>query len=263
MKTNQESRRIGRGMILTAAVLAGVILMALLIQNGGFGLAPAWGVEPIEAFAKEKGIPLSRWPEEMVELLKNNLETEEFVLNYPLEKGKNREYTLEEFVNCDAVPLMLQWDMRWGYHEYGGSPMGLSGCGPTCLSMVCMYLLKNPQLSPAYIADFGAQNGYYVDGVGSSWTLISEGGRKLGLDVVEIPLDENRIMRNLEVGNPVICSMGPGDFTTAGHFIVMVGVEGGKIRINDPNSKARSAQLWDYDQISGQIRNLWACRLPS
>ena len=129
--------------------------------------------------------------------------------------------------------------------------------------MVCMYLLNDPQLSPAYIADFGARNGYYVDGVGSSWTLISEGGKKLGLDVVEIPLDENRIKRNLEVGNPVICSMGPGDFTTTGHFIVMVGVENGKIRINDPNSKARSAQLWDYDDICGQIRNLWACRLPS
>ena len=262
MNANQKRRR-SRGGIALTAVLAGVIVLALLVQQGGYGLAPAWGVEPIEAFARERGISLFRWPGEMVELLKKNPETEEFVLNYPLEKGKTREYDLEEFANCDAVPLMLQWDMRWGYHEYGGSPMGLSGCGPTCLSMVCMYLLNDPQLSPAYIADFGARNGYYVDGVGSSWTLISEGGKKLGLDVVEIPLDENRIKRNLEVGNPVICAMGPGDFTTTGHFIVMVGFENGKIRINDPNSKARSAQLWDYDDICGQIRNLWACRLPS
>ena len=31
--------------------------------------------------------------------------------------------------------------------------------------------------------------------------LISKGGVELGLDVTEIPLDENRIVRNLEVGH--------------------------------------------------------------
>jgi hypothetical protein len=79
---------------------------------------------------------------------------------------------------------------------------------------------------------------------------------------VEIPLDEDRLIRNLEVGNPVICVMGPGDFTTTGHFIVMTGYSDGEIHINDPNSIRRSEKTWKYEEIKDQIRNLWVCRLP-
>ena len=90
--------------------------------------------------------------------------------------------------------------------------------------------------------------------------MISEGGVKLGLDVTEIPLVKKRIMDNLEVGNPIICSMRAGDFTTTGHYIVRVGCEDGLIRVNDPNSYANSETLWSYEQIEGQIRNLWVIR---
>jgi hypothetical protein len=37
----------------------------------------------------------------------------------------------------------------------------------------------------------------------------------------------------------------------------MVGYENGMIRVNDPNSIANSQKLWSYEQIEGQIRNLW------
>ena len=67
-------------------------------------------------------------------------------------------------------------------------------------------------------------------------------------------------MDNLEAGNPIICAMGPGDFTTAGHYIVMVGTRDGKIQVNDPNSILNSEKLWTYEDIEGQIRNLWVIR---
>ncbi len=54
--------------------------------------------------------------------------------------------------------------------------------------------------------------------------------------------------------------MGPGDFTLKGHFIVMTGIENGKIKINDPNSFKNSNKLWDYDDIYKQINNLWVMR---
>ena len=54
--------------------------------------------------------------------------------------------------------------------------------------------------------------------------------------------------------------MGPGDFTTTGHFIVLVGYENGKIKVNDPNSIKNSEKEWTYEQIKDQIRNLWAIR---
>ena len=80
------------------------------------------------------------------------------------------------------------------------------------------------------------------------------------LDLIEIPLDENRVYSNLEVGNPIICSVGPGDFTTEGHFIVLAGLEDGKIIVNDPNSRKNSKKRWTFDEIKGQIKNLWVFR---
>lgn len=211
-------------------------------------------------FAAEHDLPLTSWNRDLVELLERNPDAADYVLNYPLKKYLQPEIDLSQYKDSAQVPLLLQWDERWGYTEYANQLMGLSGCGPTCLSMVCLYLLNDPKYTPRYIADFAKKNGYCSPGNGSTWTLISEGGKKLGLDVVEIPLDTNRIIRNLNVGNPIICVMGPGDFTTTGHFIVLTGYANGKVSVNDPNSPTNSAKLWDLEAIKGQIRNLWVCR---
>lgn len=243
------------------------ILTVIILFCAGIFLCILTDKEPLAskndlviAFAQNHNLSLSAWPDKLITLLEKNPDTAEYVLHYPLKKDVVFAIDLSEYANSEYVPLLLQWDERWGYTRYGNEMMGLSGCGPTCLSMVCIYLLDDPKYSPRYIADFAIQNGYCVPGNGSSWTLISEGGEKLGLDVTELPLDKNRILRNLEAGNPIICVMGPGDFTSTGHFIVMTGCADGKIKVNDPNSPSRSAELWDYDSIKDQIRNLWACR---
>ncbi len=210
-------------------------------------------------FAEKHNLLLEEYPENLIELAKKNPETKEFVLNYPLEKDKEYEINLGEYKNCSSVPLLMQWDKRWGYNEYAGELMGLSGCGPTCLSMVAIYLLDDTTLTPEYIADFSTENGYSLDGNGSSWSLISEGGERLNLSVEEIPLMESIITSNLEEGNPIICIMGEGDFTSTGHFIVLTDYVDGKIKVNDPNSKARSEKTWEYEKIKDQIRNLWVC----
>jgi len=214
----------------------------------------------IEDFAENHNLQINEWPDNLVELLEKNPETKDFVLNYPLKKDENFGIDLSKYKNSKKVPLFMQWDKRWGYSQYAGDLMGLTGCGPTCLSMVSIYLLNDAKYTPKYISEFSERNGYSVSGNGSSWSLISEGGKELGLDVIEIPLDENRIIRNLEVGNPIICIMGPGDFTTTGHFIVMTEYVDGKIKVNDPNSKTRSEKLWNLSDIKHQIRNLWVFR---
>lgn len=214
----------------------------------------------IEEFAQKNSLPMNAWPDNLVKLLEKNPETKDFVLNYPIKKDNNFDIDLSQYKNSKDIPLLLQWDERWGYNQYAGDLMGLSGCGPTCLSMVCIYLLNDDRYTPKYVAEFSEANGYSIKNNGSAWRLISDGGRKLGLDVTEIPLDESRIIRNLEVGNPIICIMGPGDFTTTGHFIVMTEYIDGKIKVNDPNSIIRSEKLWNFSDIKDQIRNIWVCR---
>ena len=283
MRTQRKSRHY-LGDLSTVAVLAliaaVIVVLALLIKLPAQGSSsPSNPVvlkpsdshgttdgalldanEMIAAFATAHDLSLDAWPEKLIDLLERNPDTKEFVLNYPLKKELAPSVDLSEYKNSESVPLLFQWDERWGYTKYGNEIMGLSGCGPTCLSMVCIYLLNDTRYTPRYVADFAERNDYYVPGSGSAWTLISKGGEGLGLDVAEIPLDENRIIRNLEAGNPIICVMGPGDFTTTGHFIVMTGYADGKIKVNDPNSPTRSEMLWDFDRIKGQIRNLWVCQ---
>lgn len=254
-------------LLFTAALIMTVYQHASTLRNAGLyehlWNAPAADTQfqkTLAAFAETNHLTRSDWPQELMEAGEKNPELEDFVLQYPLKKDAHPEIDLNEYKNTDSVPLLLQWDERWGYSEYSGGLFGLTGCGPTCLSMVSIYLLDDPSYNPQYMAEFSQNNGYSVPGNGSAWTLISEGGQKLGLDVTEIPLDKDRIIRNLEVGNPIICVMGPGDFTTTGHFIVLTGYVDGKIQVNDPNSPHRSSLLWDYDAIQDQIRNLWVCR---
>ena len=213
----------------------------------------------LSAFMLENNLSPADYPSELISLLNRNPDTAEFVYHYPLEKDLEFEQDLSEYTT-DTVPLFLQWDRRWGYREYGNGIAGLTACGPVCLSMVAYYLSEDARYTPGYMMTFAEENGYCVPGDGTSWTLFSEGAVSLGFDVTEIPLDMDRIFENLEVGNPIVCAMGPGDFTSEGHFVVMVAVEDGFLRIHDPNSIANSSTLWDYGKLQSQIENLWVIR---
>lgn len=197
------------------------------------------------------------YPGSLLELLSKNEETLQFVLDYPDHKDDTPPDTIGD-VTEGEIPLLLQWDERWGYTTYGTDYLAVTGCGPTCLSMVAAGLNGDNTITPNRVAEFAMNNGYYVDGAGSAWSLMTEGCWEYGLSSQELPLDENRMKNELTAGNPIICSMLPGDFTQKGHFIVIVGVEDGMFRVNDPNSRIRSGQLWSYERISTQIGNLWA-----
>lgn len=197
-----------------------------------------------------------RYPEQLMSALCSNQEILPYVQGFLYTEAKAKGgFTREE--KEESFPLLIQWDERWGYASYGSSRVGLSGCAPTCLSMVVLALTGNEKATPDQIAAYAEQAGYYQEGVGTSWSLMTEGCEHYGVHGREIGLDENVIREHLACGDPIICSMRPGDFTTSGHFIVLAGVADGKIIVNDPNSRRRSAVLWDYDTIQPQIRNLW------
>jgi ABC-type bacteriocin/lantibiotic exporter with double-glycine peptidase domain len=123
--------------------------------------------------------------------------------------------------------------------------------------MVLVGLTGDASMNPKEVAGFSEKNGYYTEN-GTSWELMTQGAQLLGLEAEELPLDEDRIKQALEQGQPIICSMGPGDFTTQGHFIVLTGVDAdGRLLLNDPNSRKNSEKAWEYERLKGQIKNLW------
>lgn len=197
-----------------------------------------------------------QYPEELIELLENNAETADFVLGYPEKKDTAPAETIGD-VTQGEIPLLLQWDERWGYAYYADDMIAVNGCGPTVISMVAAGLTGDNTVTPYKVAQFSAGNGYYAGDSGTSWSLMTEGAQQFGIYGEEMGLSEDEVFSALENGHPIICSMRPGDFTTTGHFIVLTGVEDGKIRVNDPNSRVRSGKLWDYSRLEYQINNLW------
>lgn len=199
------------------------------------------------------------YPEKLIAAYLNNPEMEDFITGYPdAVPGSAQSLSPEEAGS--RFPLLLQWDKRWGYNSYGESIIGLSGCGPSCLSMVLVTLLNDASMTPDQVAQFSESQGYYVSGSGTSWSLMTHGAAALGLTARELPLDESVIKNALDAGEPVICSMGAGDFTTEGHFILIYDYDEQGFILNDPNCISRSGRTWTYDELSGQIKNLWAYR---
>lgn len=160
----------------------------------------------------------------------------------------------------DDVPLLMQWDEKWKDKEYSGDKFEFTGCGPTCLSMVTIFFKKDTKYTPDWMLQFSVDNNYSVPGSGSSWQLISQGTQLLGLSCKELVLDENIMKKALEKGKVIIAVMGPGDFTTTGHFVVIKSYDNGFV-INDPNSFENSEKIWQYDEIYSQIKNLWSISL--
>lgn len=200
-----------------------------------------------------------QYPEVLIKDLERNPEILDFVEGYLTAKPEVSG-GITEAEAPTPVPLFLQWDARWGYVPYGQHNIGISGCGPTCLSMVLYSLTGDKSLTPDFLAQRAMNEGYYVEGVGTSWTFLTNVCKDYGVKatLTEIITPE-KIAEYTSAGGLIICSMGPGDFTDTGHFIVIRGIsDAGKILINDPFSKANTEKEWEYETVAAQMKQSWA-----
>lgn len=197
------------------------------------------------------------YPEELLEMLEKNEETYDFVIGYPDRADyMGKEIDLAKDYQAGQVPLLLQWDMRWGYDSYGQEMIGAAGCGPTCMTMAYLYLTGDTSMNPRKMAEYAYNSGFYTE-AGTSWEFFTTGAENLGLSGRELPLGEAQIKNVLDQGGVVICSMRPGDFTTTGHFILLRGYDERGFYVNDPNSRKNSGKQWNFDTLSPQIKCLW------
>jgi len=201
------------------------------------------------------------YPDSLIHLYEKNTEAREFVLDYKdhvNDDASDESIDISGDVTDGKIPLFIQWDERWGYKTYGDDFLAVTGCGPTALSMVCVGLTGNLNMNPYAVAKMAQADGYYVNGSGSSWDMMTGLAGDLGLSANELGLDADTIRSKLRGGHPIICIMGPGDFTTTGHFIVLTGVKSnGDVIVNDPNSRKNSDKSWNLEEIMSQMKNLW------
>ena len=202
---------------------------------------------------------MDQYPEALLNNLCCNPNMLDFALGYQ-ENYDTTSGTLEAS-ELDGIPLFIQWDKRWGYDAYGNDVIGLSGCGPTCLSMIVIGLTKNQEATPDKLADYATEHGYYEQNSGTKWAFMDEVAAVYGVQGYYIYLSKDNMQEELSQGHPLVCAMRSGDFTSQGHFIVIAGMEGDKFLVHDPNSIERSQQLWDYDTLQYQISAIWAFKV--
>lgn len=233
-----------------------VLVMILLFAAGGVFCMKILENRTVPAFLK--WFSEEDYPESLVAFAKKYPQAEEFVRNYPKKKDLHRPIDISGEVTKGVVPLLLQWDERWGYERYGDDFLGVNGCGPTTLSMVYCGLTGDSSWNPYEVAKMADANGYYVSGVGSSWDLMNAGAQRLGLTVHEVGYSEEEILNALESGLTLVCSMGPGDFTYTGHFVALTGIDSdGKIIVRDCNSPVNSGKTWGISELMPQIAGVW------
>ena len=185
-----------------------------------------------------------------------------------MEKRKQdaRKY-YEEFKDKDlssfsSIPRYYQEDGKWGNKALGDTNIATGGCGFTSVAMVVSGL-TGKSVTPDQVVDWGG-NTYYVRGQGASWSLFPAAANHYGIKCENLGNNINSAVSALKSGKPVICSQGPGIFTTGGHFIVLSGVNSsGNISVNDPSKnnaegKGFNSRKFSQSEIAASAKNYWA-----
>ena len=231
-------------------LMCGILLLYLVVDE------PSQAELTIIDYARKNKISALQYPEELVKLLEDNPETKDFVLNYPFREEKP-EINLKNYDLKNGMPTLMQWDRRWGYMEYGDGMVCSYGSGPLCLAMAGYYVTERADFYPDRVVKFARDNDFYTPGSGTKWTLISVGGPALGLDVKELAPVEEKVAAYLKAKIPLIAVVSGEDFASDSHFIVLWGYQDGRIKIVDPYSGVNTGREWAFEDLVGQIKNLW------
>jgi hypothetical protein len=154
------------------------------------------------------------------------------------------------------IPLYLQNDYCQTVCYIDGVPKSVatSGCGATSMSMVIAYLTGNTNQTPYTLFKWAYDHGYY-DGDGLGHSCLTKLASLYGVKGTWIENDASLITEALQEGHPVIAHMGPGIFTTEGHYIVLRGItDDGYVLVNDPGSKNKNRYAYKLSTVVAQAK---------
>ncbi len=217
----------------------------------------AWIVSHIDCYAVDG----SSVQYKLLKLAATEPQARPFVRNWP------DCYPSDQAGSCSSgwdgrVPRLYQWDERWGYTLYCNTTFALTGCCPTSLAMVYQGLTGASDRSPYDLGVMAARGGYMDFFNGTDAAFLTNCASELGLNCRQLSVSSDSITSALSAGEVIICNVGPGDFTTGGHFIVLAGLDSaGDVVVNDPFSAERSAVSWPAQTIAGQTKTLYAYSL--
>lgn len=165
-------------------------------------------------------------------------------------------YSLSLSTSIGALTYYNQNDARWAEQLYGDQdPLSGYGCGPTVLAML-VTSFSNQSYSPSDMAKWAADNQYWSAGSGTRHSFIPDGGAAFGFQVVPFHnYTEEGIISELSSGHVLVALLGPGSFTSTGHFIIIADYwTGTQVRIADPASLENTQIPWDIQTLLNELK---------
>ena len=177
-------------------------------------------------------------------------------------------------VNKEPVSY-LQTDPRWKNVPYAvkgeNSTIGESGCGPTAMAMV-LATWADPSVNPKTECMWALSHGYKYLNQGTAYTYFKPAAARYGLECRQItpsyiygnansPYHEEA-KKALDNGDFVIACMGKGTWTKSGHYVLVWGVEGNLVYINDPASTKLIRTRGNYLVFKQQVKHYWIVKRP-
>lgn len=173
--------------------------------------------------------------------VEQEVENEDFKLQGDIAYNGTVEYPKVDIGSYKGLTYYSQIDSRWSDKMYSSidnsnQTIGTSGCGPTSAAMIvtaCKGTMTPDEMSDLFVR-YGyrsANNGTYL----SAFRFVA--------DTFDIEYQEtyklDTAVELLKNNNYLVVSVNNGLFTTNGHLMAIVGVEGNMLKIYDPYLYAR------------------------
>ncbi len=163
----------------------------------------------------------------------------------------------------------LQTDKRWKNEPYRvkgeNATVGSSGCGPTAAAML-ISTITGKTYTPVDACKWSVAHGYKALKAGTYYAYFKPQFAAFGIDCDMMNWKKSygnpdhpnhaKMLEMLKAGYYIIALMGPGLWTSGGHFVV-VWWENGKICINDPASTKPARLNGDPRTFFSQVNYYW------
>lgn len=192
-----------------------------------------------------------------------DIDTSELATEPRYKNGVYTELFKNLFVDFDFVDVELPvhdyYQTNYKDVKYGNGTISTSGCGPTCIAMITTYLTGSVE-SPIEVCNW-CEADYYIPGAGTAWSVFPGAAEHYGYECFDMGLNYADVLAEIASGKPVVVSVGPGTFTSEGHYMVIRGMtSNGELILNDPNANNLNkygTNKFPAVTVLGEAKNFW------
>ena len=145
--------------------------------------------------------------------------------------------------------------LMYSNHNDSSQTYANSACGPTAVANV-VATLADSSVTPYTLGTWAVDNGYRTRNNGTTHQFVPDCCAKYGLSCRKTSVDEG--CQALAEGKYAVAVMGPGYWTTQGHFITPYGYADGTIYVDDPGHSSRpNGFKQSKSQFKNQCNGFW------